>query len=414
MATCASAETAAIAAWSNPINRQKLKIPKLLNEVDLDSFFAALQKSFQELRQSRFYILVDDVSYGHIHLELQKILNSFLRSSQSHHCFKITCDRYMYTLETSDGRTLTAGVEGTHVDLAEVSAKTSRGGQVPFSKYMAAVVDRRLRYAGYKSDVIKLFGASQPVKEFLTALALPRKRSQGEKSIKGSPARPKALYAGWNIISNISHGSVRTLLELLEYVFNVNDVVTKTETISLQDQDDAVRSYSKRRYRSLAMLPGETNSQPLGDALQNVIAAIGEVSRRYLQNFDTGEVGRWYETITVERLDRRSLDPRAEVILTKLIEFNLFIDEGITFSRAQFGLSQRYDMNKIFSPAFETTYRVRNHMYLSHRQFTTLLLRPDEFVAKHRKKLDKLVLKKREIIESDLFENSENAKETNN
>ena len=188
----------------------------------------------------------------------------------------------------------------------------------------------------------------------------------------------------------------------------MNNVTTTTETIRLQAQDDAVRSYSERRYRSLAMLPGETNSQPLGDALQNVIAAIGEVSRRYLQNYNTGEEGRWYETITVERLDRRSLDSRAETILTKLIEFNLFIDEGITFSRAQLGLSQRYDMNKIFSPAFETTYRVRNHMYLSHRQFATLLLRPGEFVSKHRKKLDTLVLKKNEAPESDLFDKSEN------
>jgi len=47
-------------------------------------------------------------------------------------------------------------------------------------------------------------------------------------------------------------------------------------------------------------------------------------------------------------------------------------------------------------------------MYLSHRQFATLLLRPGEFVSKHRKKLDTLVLKKNEAPESDLFDKSEN------
>ena len=48
-------------------------------------------------------------------------------------------------------------------------------------------------------------------------------------------------------------------------------------------------------------------------------------------------------------------------------------------------------MNKIFAPAFQTTYRVRNHIYISHKRFEDLLLFPDVFVKKHRNKLGKSI-----------------------
>jgi hypothetical protein len=44
-------------------------------------------------------------------------------------------------------------------------------------------------------------------------------------------------------------------------------------------------------------------------------------------------------------------------------------------------------MNKVFAPAFQTTYRVRNHLYVSQEKFRELLLKPSQFVKRHAKKL---------------------------
>lgn len=400
--TSAAVEAAVVAAWSNPERLQQLQQSQLLNEQDLDAFFAVIQRVFRELRDTRFFILMDDVSRGHIHFEMQKVLNSLIRSTQQRHCFKLTCDRYMYTLETSDGRDLADAVDATLVDLAEVTVKTGRAGKTDYFDHMAAVINRRLKQAQYNSEIRTILGESQKAREFLAALSLPRKRhSKLEPLPAGAKTRLHALYAGWNIIFSLSHGSIRTLLELLEHVFRMAEVTPDTISIPLVEQDRAVRSYSDRRFKSVAMTPGEVKGErpmkakPLGEALQHVLSAIGQVSKLYLRKYDTGTPTRWYETITVERLDRRPLGQGAETILAKLVESNLLIDEGMTFSRSQLGLSQRYDLNKIFAPAFETTYRVRNHMYLSHRRLRSLLLTPGEFVAAHRAKLD--VLAREEI-----------------
>ena len=151
------------------------------------------------------------------------------------------------------------------------------------------------------------------------------------------------------------------------------------------------------------MLPGEFNGAPLGECLQAIISAIGEMSRKYLENYDTGEKDRWYETISVERLDRSKLSIKAQLLLGELLKNGLLLDEGVTFSRAQFGLCQRYDMNKIFSPAFETTYRVRNHVYLSRQRLEELLLSPDLFLRRHRQKLEELATRKLQLSQSTLF-----------
>jgi len=382
---CAAKESSAIAVWSQPGKRT---LTHLLHERDLDLFFDIIKKTFQDLHQTRFFILVDDASSGHIDFEMQKILNALVRATHANCCFKITYDRFMYTLDTSDGRAIDPRHEVTYVDLGEVSTKAQKETAIDLSKYMAKVVNTRLKAANYKADIQTILGESQGAADFLNTLSQPRgAKGQNNKTRKKS----KAYYAGWNIVWSISHGSIRTLLELIEYIFKTSNATPETTEISLSAQDKAVRSYSVRHYKSLSMLPGEIDDEPLGQRLQSIISAIGQMSRQYLLNYDTGAADRWYETISLERLDRATLDKSTKETLKHLISYGLLLDEGITYSRAQLGLSQRYDLNKIFAPAFETTYRVRNHIYLSEQRLEELLNKPDLFLKHHRKKLDDLI-----------------------
>jgi hypothetical protein len=274
---CTARENAATSTWHLPERRSAFK---LLDERDLDSFFGTLRKTFSDLQLARFFILVDDASEGQVHFELQKILNSFVRSIQANHCFKITFDKYMYTLDTSDGRTLDTHNEGTYIDLGETVSPTQRGKREELSDYMASVIDLRLNEAGYVHNIREILGESQSVTDFLSALSQPRAhRVKGHKDRK---QRNRAYYAGWNIIFSISHGSVRTLLELIEYIFKNNSVTMETPRISLDNQDTSVRSYSTSRNKQILMLPGVFDQEPLGNQLQAVLAAIGAVSRQYL------------------------------------------------------------------------------------------------------------------------------------
>ncbi|MBT9175217.1 MAG: hypothetical protein DDT22_00891 [candidate division WS2 bacterium] len=126
------------------------------------------------------------------------------------------------------------------------------------------------------------------------------------------------------------------------------------------------------------------------------------MSKEYLKKYDTGDEHRWYETISIERTDRQKLNQTTQATLMKMVEYGLLLDDGHTFSSAQFGLCQRYDLNKIFTPAFETTYRVRNHIYLNKERLNKLLLSPDLFIKYNKKKLRELAQSK-QIQQKGLF-----------
>lgn len=279
--------------------------------------------------------------------------------------------------------------EVTYVDLGEISVKAQKDTGFNYSQYMAEVVNLRLRARGWRHTIQDILGESQPPDEFLNALSGVRWGGQGIAGGSDKTTTPdRAYYAGWNIICSIAHGSVRTLLELVEGIFRGAGADPDIEYIPLKAQDSVVRAYSRRQFRALTLLPGEIGGEPAGQQLQSVIAAVGEISRQYLRNHDTKDAKRWYETISIERLDQERLDDKSQRLLDELVKYGLLLKEGVTFTRADIGLGTRYDLNKVFSPAFEITYRVRNHLYLGHGRFQELLLAPDAFVRKHRQRFD--------------------------
>jgi len=389
VSACGALESSALAVWNSPQYRPVAR----LSEQDIESFFLTIRQVVPELATTRFYVLVDDVSHGNVHWEMQKVINSLIRSSQGVHCFKISFDKYMYTLDTVDDRPIDPRHEVTYLDLGEISGKTQKQSKadkitaVDLPTYMEQVINVRLRKAGYLNSIVDILGPSQSAQEFLSALA------KRESAKRVTAKEHRAYYAGWNIILSLAHGSVRTLLQLVEEIFRSTGASPNTASIPLSAQDAAVRKFSTRHYSALSMLPEDQEGTALGPKLQSVISAIGRISRDYLLNYDTKVSNRWYETISIERLDTDHLDGRADRILFELVKYGLVVNEGVTFSRAQFGLTARYDLNKVFSPAFQITYRVRNHLYLSSSVLEELLLRPDQFIRRHRGKLAKLAIR---------------------
>lgn len=388
-------EKQAESTWNLPDENRGL----LLAEPDVEAFFESLQKDFPDLTRTQFFILVDDISEGRMHPEMQKVLNSIMTSATKRFCFKVTCDKFMYTLDTAEGRAIDPSQDVVYVDLGDLSVKAQRPRKV-ISKYVRGIVNARLNtWVSQESDIVAILGNSQDPKEFLKHLARPRKETrQATVAVQRDRMRRKALYAGWNIVWQLSHGSIRTLFQLLDYIFAQSNFDSDNpRPIPLDIQDRYVREFSNQKFQSLLMLKGSIAGDPLGTLLSDVASSIGEVSRLYLRKYDTGEPDRFYETITLERLDLKPIDERAAQVLKYLAVYDVLMTQGITFSRAQVGLSERYDLNKIYAPSFQTTYRVRNHLYLSKDKFEDLLLKPDEFVKKTRARLDSLVKRKKDV-----------------
>lgn len=388
-------EKQAESTWNLPDRQRAL----LLAEPDVEVFFESLQKDFPDLAQTQFFILVDDVSEGRMHPEMQKVLNSIMTSATKRFCFKVTCDKFMYTLGTAEDRAIDPSQDIVYVDLGDLSVKAQKTKK-SISEYVRNIVNARLNaWVSQKSNIVTILGDSQKPKEFLKLLRRPGKKArQATGTIQRNSTRRTALYAGWNIVWQLSHGSIRIFFQLLDYIFAQSNFDRhKPEPISLVIQDRYVRKFSKQKFQSLLMLKGGIHGEPLGTSVSNIARSIGQVSRLYLRKYDTGERDRFYETISLERLDLKILSEKAAELLKYLIVYDVLIIQGITFSRAQVGLSERYDLNKIYTPCFQTTYRVRNHLYCSRNKFEELLLEPGEFVKKTRAQLNKLVKPGRQL-----------------
>jgi tRNA A-37 threonylcarbamoyl transferase component Bud32 len=392
-AVCIARENSATSVWHKPAKRPE---GRRLDERDLHEFFSMMRRLIPDLHSAQFAVLVDDATEGHMCFEYQCILNSLIRASHDKHCFKLTHEKYRYTLDSADGRPIDPRNELEFVDLGETSVRAQKKrSKADLAKYMARVVNRRLEATGYVPNIVHILGQSQNPTTFLTHLApLTKRRSTITQTdsfqVSVDTRKSRALYAGWNIIWQLSHGSIRTLLEIIEEIFRDAKVEKTTRKVSLQDQDLSVRNYSVRKFRALSLIPGEIDGKSLGEALQDVLSAIGEISWRYLVSYDTGSPNRWYETISVDRNERGGLEPCASRLLAELLKHDLLLAEGMNYSRSQIGLGVRYDLNKVFTPAFRTTYRVRNHLYVSNATFSELLAHPGQFVRAHARKLGSL------------------------
>jgi tRNA A-37 threonylcarbamoyl transferase component Bud32 len=393
-AVCTMAELAAVAIWHRPTERPAVR---LLTEGDLHDFFTVLRDCFPDLRDAQFAILVDDATEGHMCFEYQRIVNSLIRAAHHNHCFKLTHEKYRYTLDSTDGRPLDVRNELEPLDLGESSLRASqRTSKSAVSGYLARVVNRRLEAGEFVPDIRRILGPSQNVETFLSRLAPPKRRqtrthSHEKFDISVDRGSKRAFYGGWNIVWQLAHGSVRTLLELIEEIYRDSAITKRDTDVPLAAQDASIRNYSVRRFKNLSIEPGHVAGRPLGEAMQDALAAVGEISWRYLTTYDTKTKHRWYETISVDRNERGQLSQGAWEVLVALLKNDLFVAEGVNYSWSQVGLGIRYDLNKVFAPAFRTTYRVRNHLYMSNEGFAELLSRPASFVRRHAKKLGDLV-----------------------
>ena len=80
-----------------------------------------------------------------------------------------------------------------------------------------------------------------------------------------------AYYAGWNILVQLSHGSIRTMFQLLDYIFISSDFDSLTQdSIPPEVQDKYVREFSRRTFKKLQMISGGFRGEPIGKIISNI------------------------------------------------------------------------------------------------------------------------------------------------
>jgi len=343
---------------------------KLLSETILIEFFRTIKEAVSELSNVKFYIIFDDVSDPQVSFEAQKILNCLLSCHNEVYCCKFSTEKYAYTYQDMYGKALQVPHDYTYLDLSWLGrSPDDRYSDTLYEQYLERIINKQLEIGKYQRQI----------KDYLEDLPY---RHQDLINLLARREQKDVKFAGWNLIIQLSSKTVRDGLALCEAIFREYDekFPEKFEElkrgigkIPIDVQDRAIRKYSREAYANLI------NIEYMGEEIFNIVRNFGGISQSYLSREITREAERKYEVITIERRDSKKLSEKARERLRKLIRYSVFIDRGLSFSREEIGLVQKFTLHKKFTPALMTTYREREHLRLSKEQLERLLLQPDEF-----------------------------------
>jgi len=355
-------------------------IGKLSNENKLIEFFDIVNKSVSELQDAKFYIMFDDVSDPNMSFEAQRILNSIARTANSKYCFKISTEKYGYDFSDMDGKILQSPHDFDYLDLATFGKEERDRYGERLKNYLERVANTQLVTAGYPKKITEyLDELPYSHKELIRLLSEVSKKEEKDKEAK--ILLKKVKYGGWNIISQLSSGSVRVALQICDSIFKGygdenKQIQLKTDPqakIDIDIQHRAITKFSREEYSNLI------NIRNVGNHLFDIVRNFGQISRNYLTRDITTKDGRKYEVIAIERRDNKKLDTKSEEMLRVLLRHSIFTDTGLSFSRTHIGLVQKFTLHKRFCPTLRISFREREHLRLSKEQLEQLLLKPDEF-----------------------------------
>lgn len=337
----------------------------LLTENSLIKFFGIINESVPELRGSRFYILFDDVSEPNVPFEAQHIVNSILRANNEKYCFKLSTEKYAFDFIDYNGKNLESPHDYTYLDIPKLGKETVDKESKVLEGYFRNLVNQQLKIQGINRDITSI---------------LDKNLKTSRQFVKNLSRNEPVQWGGWNIIWRLASGSARVLLQILDSILKeygeekIENLKNKDQTISLEIQNSAILKFSKREYANII------NIGHYGGKLFSAVRVFGEISKRYLKRQITKKEGRYYETITIERMDFFELEKETQNILRGLLRHSIFVDEGLTFALSQIGLVPKFTLHKRFCPALGITYREREHVRLYKKQLDTLLCNPDRFL----------------------------------
>lgn len=418
----------------------------LLDEKKLEDFFRTLKNAISELRDMKFYICFDDISEPQVSLEAQKILNCFIASHNPVYCCKFSIDKYAYTFEDMFGKMLQVPHDYSYIDLSGVGIEPEDKYTDEFyDEYFEKIVNRQLEMANFRNGIKEILedppSSSQELIDYLSkgdrtkvkfggwnlilhlssrsvreVLALCdaifkqyvqetkdyelTKIKSGEKkiyiNIQDNAIRKYSREAYQNII-NLEHKGpemfdvVRNFGEISRYYLTKiveHQPGRKLFTIDLSIKDE-LTNRKIERIREIFKEQGYTLSQKADVVLiekgkWKIDDSTNKESYLLIEETNAIEVYtyRKQEVITIERRDNKKLSEDAEDILRRLIRHSVFLDKGLSFSREQIGLIQKFTIHKKYVPALMTTWREREHLRLSKEQLEEFLLHPDKFREK--------------------------------
>ena len=304
-----------------------------------------LNKNINYFNERKISFLVDDFSIHRIPKEVQIVLNEIIWDRQPTHIFKLSCEKY--GAESFDELKATSELtrEFQEIDTGRIYINLGDKNIVNANrKFARELLSKRIELAGYEGSPGEIIGSSK-YKEGSLGKAL-RYRTVGRKNDQ---------YYGLETIADICSGDVSMLLEIYRRIFREGKVNAQThEMVPPYKQHKAIVSVSRE------FLDIIKNYVPYGDQMYAIVSSFGNLSRRILREGKLMSNNVLNETTRIEVEEKpgyptEDLTKDQRELMQELVRRAIFIEMEPGRTRHDFSLTRRWQLRRVYCPAFGTS-----------------------------------------------------------
>ena len=309
---------------------------------DLTTLMCRIMPLFQE---KKIAFLIDDYSTHRLREPVQHELNRVIWERRPSHIFKLSSEKHGAELTDPFGASAELSREMVEVDCGReyLALDDSRQVQSGYS-FAVELLNNRLAKAGYVGRAEDLIGRSHWPEGNL-----------GKALVNKTRGRQQDHYHGLDCIAAVCSGDVSTLLLIYRRMFDMAGVNQySTSPISNTVQSTAIRTVSRNMLNTLK------NYFPNGPEMYDVVSSFGRLARAILEQGSEQRKGGSTVPSECPRIEidlpqgdlDELLSPSQKALEKELVRRAVFIDMEPGLSRHDYVTTLRWQLRRIYLPAF--------------------------------------------------------------
>lgn len=348
---------------------QGVGISRATDTTFITVFTRFLCNNIRYFGERKLAFLIDDFSVHRLPKPVQVILNPIIWDRQATHIFKISAEKYgAVGIDELEGLAeLTR--ELREIDCGQFYISLRNKASRQFARDLLAI---RLHLSGYEGTPEQVLGHS-----------IYEEGSLG-KALRFRAAKPGRIddqYYGLETIADTCSGDISNLLEIYRRIFEKGKVNAQTkEMVPPNVQHAAIESVSRDLLTLIKFYV------PYGAEMHNVVYKFGNLSRRILREGKLQKKGDGWipsETSRIE-VDQPPGQPGEELtdaqqeLMDELIRRAIFIEMEIGRARHRFTPTLRWQLRRIYCPAFGSSLAKNTAVKLTPSEFKWFLIDPEK------------------------------------
>jgi hypothetical protein len=351
--------------YENMIRRKSLS--RVTDNNFLTDVTRFLNKNIKFFAERKIAFLIDDFSVHKLPEPVQVILNPIIWDRQATHIFKLSAEKYGAVGTDELKATAEVTRELREIDCGQFYIQLKKSESRQFARDLLSI---RLKLSTYKGSPEDIIGHSKYEKGSLGKSLRARSEKKG---------RIDDQYYGLETISDICSGDISNLLEIYRKIFENGKVIKETrDVVPANSQHKAIVSVSRE------LLELVKSYVPNGAEMYDIASWFGNLSRRilregYLQKKGGDRIP--CETTRIE-VDQPPGQPgerlveKQKSLIEELIRRAIFVEMEIGRTRHKFATSLRWQLRRVYCPAFGTTLAKNTAIKWTFDQFKYFLVDP--------------------------------------